>query len=98
MLNNNAIAKSPTSIQQLIYSLLAHLQGQYRTSLINYFLDHSKSLIKAYLTVCFLMLLALLANKEALSFTYLVIIILPITVPIMLSDRRRLIAVHRINS
>ena len=98
MLNNNAIAKSPTSIQQLIYSLLAHLQGWYRTSFINYFLNNSKSLIKPYLGVLFLMLLALLASKEAQSFTCLVIISWLITVPIMLSDRRRLIALHRINS
>ncbi len=98
MLNNNAIAKSPTSIQQLIYSLLAHLQGLYRTSFISYFLNHSKSQIKPYLAICFLMLLALLASKQALSFTCLVIISWLITVPVMLSDRRRLIALHRINS
>ena len=100
MSSNNTIAKAPSTIQSVIanYSLLAHLLGLYRTSFISYFLNHSKSLIKAYLTVCFLMLLALLASKEAKSFTCLVIISWLITVPIMLSDRRRLIAVHRINS
>ena len=81
----------------VIYVLLANLQRLYSLETISYFLVNTKNLIKVWLSVCFLIILAIFASKEAENFSRLIIISWMITVPIVLLLSRWLMALLRMN-
>ncbi len=80
------------------YSLLANFKSLYDTGTLAYFFIGTKNLILVWLSVCFLITLALFASKQAESFSRLIIISWMIIVPIMLIVSRRLMTLLRMNS
>ena len=80
------------------YSLLANFKSLYDTGTLGYFFIGTKNLILVWLSVCFLITLALFASKQAESFSRLIIISWMIIAPILLVISRQLLTQLRMNS